>query len=191
MNLFLYIPGHSAHPPGVVKSLIFGLIQIYHRQNKHRSDFNRIVKQLFRRLLARGHKFKDIHPVFLKAAAKIDTIQTNKINRHSALPLSRLNAIRQRTAGQSKRDKNRSDMFFHLPYHPQDISRKQIQEIYKKTCESKDNLGESFTRMTTQSGSTMRITKLTVAYSRAKNLRDILCCSTLKDLDNCNVSDFL
>jgi hypothetical protein len=191
MNLFLYIPGHSAHPPGVVKSLIFGLIQTYHQQNKHRSDFNSIVKQLFRRLLARGHKFEDIHPVFLEAVAKIDSIQTNKINQRKVLPLSRLQTIRRRTSAQSKKDKNRLDMFFHLPYHPRDISRKQIQEIYKKTCENKDNLGESFTRMTTQSGSTMRITKLTVAYSRAKNLRDILCSSTLKDLDNCNVSDFL
>jgi hypothetical protein len=27
MNKFLYIPGHSSHPPGIVKSLIHGLIQ--------------------------------------------------------------------------------------------------------------------------------------------------------------------
>jgi hypothetical protein len=124
-------------------------------------------------------------------AAKVDLIQTNKNNKRTTTAPSRQDAIQQRSLEQKKKDKCRLDLFFHLPYHPQDISRKQIQEIYMKTCERKDNLSESFTRMTTQSGSTMRITKLTVAYSRAKKLHDILCSSTLKDLDNCNVSDFL
>jgi hypothetical protein len=81
MNLFLYIPGHSAHPPGVVKSLIFGLLQTYFQQNKKESDFNMIVKQLFRRLLAWGHHFKDIHPIFLEAATKIDMLRAQRLSK--------------------------------------------------------------------------------------------------------------
>jgi hypothetical protein len=191
MNLFLYIPGHSAHTPGVVKSLIFGLLQTYHRQNKHKSDFHLIVKQLFKRLLARGHKFEDIYPIFIEAASKVDLINNNKINKRTASVQQQRPVLHQGIHEQRKKGKARTDLFSHLPYHPRDISRKQIQEVYKKTCENKDNLGESFTRLTTQSGSTLPISKLTVAYSRPKNLRDILCSSTLKDLDDCNISDFL
>ena len=39
MNPFLYIPGHSSHPPGIVKSLIHGLIQTYHRQNTQEETY--------------------------------------------------------------------------------------------------------------------------------------------------------
>ena len=41
MNPFLYIPGHSSHPLGIVKSLIHGLIQTYHRQNTEEKTFFR------------------------------------------------------------------------------------------------------------------------------------------------------
>jgi hypothetical protein len=166
----------------VIKSLVFGLLQTYYRQNKKQSDFDNIVKQLFQRLLARGHSYESIHPIFLEATSKIDSHQNailNSTTRGSIHTTPRLANIRKK-----QKDKDRSDVFFHLPYHPRDVSRKQIQEIYKNTCENDDNLGESYKRMTTQSGSTMRISKLTIAYSRAKNLRDLLCSSTLKNLDN-------
>ncbi len=189
MNLFLYIPGHSAHPPGVVKSLIFGLLQTYFRQNKKESDFDMIVKQLFRRLLSRGYHIEDIHPIFLEAATKIDMMRAARQSKQSNNVYT--TSSNNRSTANKNKDRMRTDIFFHLPYHPRDISRKLIQEYYHKTCENNDNLDENFTRMTTQSGSIMRISKLTVAYSRAKNLRDILCSSTLKDLDNHNVSDFL
>ena len=39
MNLFLYIPSNSAHPPGLLKSLIFGLLLTYFNQNKDTNDF--------------------------------------------------------------------------------------------------------------------------------------------------------
>jgi hypothetical protein len=79
-----------------------------------------------------------------------------------------------------KRDKNRTVVFF---YHSRDISIKQILEIYKNICENKDSVGESFIRMTTQLGGTMEISKLIVAYNKAKNLCDILCSNTFKDPD--------
>ena len=39
MNVFLYIPSNSAHPPGMIKSLIFGLLQTYYYQNTYKKDF--------------------------------------------------------------------------------------------------------------------------------------------------------
>ena len=35
-------------------------------------------------------------------------------------------------------------LFFHIPYHPRDISRQCIQNTYEKTCKKKDENGESF-----------------------------------------------
>jgi hypothetical protein len=91
-----------------------------------------------------------------------------------------------------KTDEERDDIFFHLTYHPRDISRRTIQDIYTKYCNTKDNLGESFQAMRNQEkGGTMKISKLTIAYRRAKNLRDLLCKSTLRDIEGYRASDFL
>jgi len=56
MDLFLYIPPHSSHPPGLMKSLIYGLLLTYFLQNTHRSDFFDMISLLHKRLLARGHR---------------------------------------------------------------------------------------------------------------------------------------
>ena len=118
MNPFLYIPGHSAHPPGIVKSLIHGLIQTYHRQNKTRETFNKNVNQLFKRLIARGHLHEDILPIFLQAAIKIDEKNKNKfIARYNQKSINAPQAVKTKTI-------TRKDIFFHLPYHPRDISRR-------------------------------------------------------------------
>ena len=185
MNPFLYIPGHSAHPPGIVKSLIHGLIQTYHRQNKTRETFNKNVNQLFKRLIARGHLHEDILPIFLQAAIKIDEKNKNKfIARYNQKSINALQAVKTKTI-------TRKDIFFHLPYHPREISRRQIHRIYQNTCDVKDNLNENFQKMDNGMGGVMRINKLTIAYTRGQNLRDVLCNSTLQEQENCNVSTFL
>ena len=182
MNPFLYIPGHSSHPPGIVKSLIHGLVQTYHRQNKSQITFDKNVRQLFKQLIARGHLLEDLQPIFLKATENIDrrnniTLHTSKRNMKSISSKSQTN--------------ERKDIFFHLPYHPRDISRKTLHRIYQNTCEVKDNLNENFQHMDNGMGGTMQISKLTIAYARGQNLRDVLCSSTLQEYTNCKVSNFL
>ena len=186
MNPFLYIPGHSAHPPGIVKSLIHGLIQTYNRQNTEKITFKKNVKQLFKRLIARGHLHEDIHPIFLQAAEKIDQKEHDRaIQRHTIRPAKHTHH------SSLSRPQDRKDIFFHLPYHPRDISRKEIHRIYQNTCDAKDNLKESFQRMDNGMGGTMKITKLTIAYGRGQNLRDVLCSSSLQEYENCKVSTLL
>lgn len=175
MNLFLYIPAHSAHPPGVLKSLIYGLMKTYRRQNSNVEDFKLNVKQLFRCLLARGYNHHDISTMFKEAA---NTIKHNQLQ-HS-----------HRNQQQGKEKKN--DIFFHIPYHPRDIRQNNIQQTYSQNCNNKNNLGESFKAMKNDMmGGTMRIDKLSVAYSKGKNLRDMLCQSKLRISEDCSVSKIL
>ena len=60
MNLFLYIPTHSAHPKNTVKSLIYGLLHTYKRQNPNQKDFIQLANLLFKRLKVRGHQTNDL-----------------------------------------------------------------------------------------------------------------------------------
>ena len=52
INLHLYIPPNSAHPPGVLKSMIYGNIRRYWLQNTYIHDFIDITKQFIERLLS-------------------------------------------------------------------------------------------------------------------------------------------
>ena len=72
MNLFLYIPCHSASPPGLLKSLINGLTSMYKRQNSRREDFRDNMKKLYKRLRARGYTSKQLTPLFKEVAEKLD-----------------------------------------------------------------------------------------------------------------------
>ena len=185
MNLFLYIPKHSASPPGLLKSLIFGLVGTYKRQNSSADDFKVNARKLFNRLLARGYKKDTLVEVFKDVASKLETKLTSKSN-CSSHNNNHLNKQKP-----TKQDNNDSRLFFHLPYHPRGVSRRHIQQTYKNICEKPDELGESFREMSTELGGTMRVTKLTVAYSRPKNLRDVLSPSALQEFEDCTVQQFI
>lgn len=178
MNLFLYIPSHSAHPPGVIKSLIFGLLSTYHKQNTLPNDFIHFSSLLFNRLLARGHQRDTIKPIFMEAAKKLDALKEKESKEEISTHKSRI------TNG-------RRQLFFHLPYHPRSISRKKLQSLYNTHCNLPNNFDEGFKSMKIDNGGQLEIEKLTIAYSRARNLRDVLCPSTFEQSQDCQVSNYL
>ena len=51
LNLYLYIPPTSNHPPGCLKGTIFGLIGRFFASNTHRKDYIRFVALLYARLI--------------------------------------------------------------------------------------------------------------------------------------------
>ena len=51
MNLHLYIPPSSKHPPSRIKGTIYSLVQRYFKQNTHQEDFAYFVGLLYYRLL--------------------------------------------------------------------------------------------------------------------------------------------
>ena len=81
MNLFLYIPALSAHPPGLLKSLIYGLLETYWFQNSNSRDYTKFSQLLHKRLIARGHDLKTINVLFTEAAAKIEEKSFSKTKR--------------------------------------------------------------------------------------------------------------
>ena len=189
MNLFLYIPRHSAHPINTTKSLIYSLLKTYKRQNPHPQDFINISRLFFKRLRARGYAHKDLVTHFKYALSRLHHFPYNNLSplntpSQSLLPLKN---------NKQKQDPDNT-LFFHLQYHPKGVSRRQIQHAYHTTCENRSTNTptpdeEGFNNMlNTATSQRMMIDNLTVAYSRPKNLQDILCPSTLKEYDNITVS---
>ena len=78
INPHLYILPNSAHPKGVLKSLIYGNVKRYWRQNSHLSTFTAITRDFRGHLLNRGHTKEVLDPLFMEAAETVDaTAQKN------------------------------------------------------------------------------------------------------------------
>ena len=144
MNLYLYIPSASAHPDGCIKGTVFGLIRRYYAQNTCRKDYIHFVVLLYTRLLDRGWDKEFIRRLIIKACTTVETgTPTNN-------PTN--------TPTESTND-NANRLFIHLQFHPDDIPRQKIQQLYQEHC------GDLF-------DATMGIKKPTIAYSRAPNIAD-------------------
>ena len=162
MNLHLYIPPESAHPSGVLKSLVFGNLQRYWIQNTHRCDFISVCSAFYGHLLNRGWTREALNPVFLQAAASLN----DKFKRKMAAgePL-------WDTPGTS----SNTGLFVHWEYHPRDIGRKTIRQIFQETLAP------------VLAGSGL-VSRPTIAYSTPKSLGSCLTKTQLREPDGIRVS---
>ena len=176
-NLYLYLPPHSGHPPGTIRSLVFGLLKKYWAQNTDPDDFRKITTSLFERLQRRGHNPTKLRTIFTQAAAKLERQRP-----HPLSPLHPPNPSSNPT----------NTIFLKWRYHPNDISRSTLRNIYHQNCEnSTPNAPNGFKRLETHRNSTMTIDKLTIAYTRDRNLRDLLIPSRLRTSDAHDVNSIL
>jgi hypothetical protein len=113
MNLYLYIPPLSAHPPSCFKGLIAGELRRYWLQNNP-DDFQKMLHKFIDRLLNRGHTLTDITPILTQAAATID--------RKLLGPTPNLNP-------------NNDTLFIHREFHPKDFQRQEIRTLYQEILE--------------------------------------------------------
>jgi hypothetical protein len=109
LNLYLYTPAHSAHPPGVFKGLIKGLMIKYARQNSNREDLEHIINKLHKRLVARG----------FKSAQVVRDIN----NLYAELQLSGEISSKRTAATVAK------PLFFKVPFDPNGPSKAELKTI--------------------------------------------------------------
>jgi len=108
LNLYLYIPPLSAHPPSCFKGLIYGEMKRYWVQNNP-ADFTDILSKFIIRLYERGHKIEALAPLITQAA----------------LTLKHHYAITKQT-----NDSDQNTLYIHWPYHPHGIQRHTIRHLF-------------------------------------------------------------
>ena len=114
LNLHLYLPPHSAHPPGVLLGLIHGNVRRIYKLCSDPTDRETRTKEMFQHLLARGYKAPHIRPIFNKAIQKSQELD--------APPAPVLDD-----------DQPKNLVFFHLRYHPDGPKSSDIQQIWRET----------------------------------------------------------
>ena len=98
LNLHLYIPPHSAHPPGLLPGIVHStLFRIFTLCSDHNDRILR-TKVLFKKLQARGYKSDLIKPLFNRAIARAQSYSG---------PTDRTTT-------------NDNTVILHLPFHPND-----------------------------------------------------------------------
>jgi hypothetical protein len=145
MNLHLYIPPSSAHPPSCLKGLVTSELLRYRIQNNNK-DFVKITTSFIERMVARGHKLENLIPLINEAAAAIDKKLFSSPLTHTEPPS---NILR----------KKQKSLYLHWKYHPNGISNSVIR--YHYNTHLKNHLQMFFDKMT-------------LAISRPINLRDKL-----------------
>jgi hypothetical protein len=109
MNLYLYIPPPSAHPPNCFKGLIIGEMKTYWQQNNE-EDFTSILSKFVVRLTERGHSLNTLATILQDAAAILDKNPTT-----------------------TYQEANPNTLFIHWVYHPHGIQHQEIRRLYNET----------------------------------------------------------
>jgi len=162
-NLHLYIPSHSAHPPGLIRGIVYGNIFRIHTLCSDDTDILAKTKMFYHRLLARGYQRKDILPLFQSAIERAKSY----------------------TGPKPKAAKDTMGfMLLHLQYHPKNPTGKELQQAWQDHIANPDppygkplrNIRIPYTgNPPTRVGRTeMGIDRMIIAYSRAPNLGNLL-----------------
>jgi hypothetical protein len=169
LNLYLYIPPHSAHPPCVLRGLITGMLKRIYRLTTDATDIQSSVVDLFQRLLAQGHQASNILPMF-KDALLVATKSTPPVITTDAF--------------------DAPPVFFHLPFHPRDVPSSVIQATFRSTLLYPKNEPPLPDLRNFENGY-FRSERLIIAYHRPCNLGNALFPRKFKEATDQPVSSFL
>ena len=170
MALHLYIPPFSCHAPGVATGLIHGHFYRVIMLCTHQHDITRELSTFFTRLLDRGYTPEYLLPIFLSAEKKAYS--------HRHLRLQQLTHPAATLPRPSQQNTNDST-FLHLQYHPANPPSSTIQDIWRKTVLT-PLMKPPLYHLRNRDGHLIDIKRLTIAYSRAPNLGNILSCRILR-----------
>lgn len=153
LNLYLFIPPSSAHPPNVRQSLVTGGIKRIMDLTTKQSDRKKSACAFFCRLHDRGYSRALLLRLFRNAFDAYRLASTQP----KPEPDSDLN----------------SRVFLHVPFHPRDPPRRHLQQLFRRIILQPP--GEPyFANLHNFHGGYVGIDRITVAYHRQHNLRNLL-----------------
>ena len=165
-NPYLYIPPHSAHPESTIHGTIFGLLRTYYRQSTYHSDFIKMSCLLFIRHVHQGWNQTVLKKIFASALQKLKSQLENP-----APPAPPEDDDDAKKA-------SRRQLFFHMQYHPNNIPRKTVRQLYNEECQEvfKDRID---------------VEKFTVAYSKPTTIGSVIAKSHIYEVPGKEVSKYI
>jgi hypothetical protein len=153
LNLYLYIPPTSAHPPGNLQNLIYGRIIHLKRITSCRTQLKCYMSKLKKRLIARGY---------------LSTAVTKAFNR--ALSMTTDSNCKQNGNTTTSID---NPVFLHNMYHPKGVPAHMIQTILRTSLLNPKNK-TPFGNLYSKQKFKVNVTKVLIANHRPANLAHYL-----------------
>lgn len=172
LNLHLYIPSHSCHPPGLLSGMVHGMMFRIHTLCTDNDDRRARTREFFRQLQRRGYQPRQLRPLFVKA-----------LRRAQAYTGARADPTAQR-------NKLRRSLLFHLRYHPKNPPSRAIQSAWRHHV-AEPPYTNPLAQVKNYAGTPLGIDRLIIAYNRPLNLGNLLSYRKLKDNAGPPVSSFL
>ena len=154
-NLYLYLPPHSCHAPGITKSLVFGMILRYFRISSDRNAAWKNVRKFLERLVERGHS-----PRYLSRMLRIAVTRG-------------LHLGRQYKSTRQNKSLGEKPLRLHLTYHPNDPAPADIYRLFESTVQYALD-SSPLCDIENKQGAKFGESRLTVVYSRSPNLGNLL-----------------
>ena len=155
LNLYLFIPPHSCHPPGLLTGLVLGMCHRIYTLCSDDDDILRLLQQSLYRLRARGYPDSQTLPLFERAhiiALEHRPYKFKVVDEEEAL---------------------KTRIFFHTEYHISNPKSYELQQAWKENI--LQPTGDTHvTTVCNRHGHPLECTKMTVAYSRPRNLGNLL-----------------
>ena len=145
LNLYLYLPPHTCHPPGILSGTIAGMILRIFRLTSDRNDCNVSIRNFFRRLCLRGYPPQTLQPLFSQHTAR--AAQSSTCIDHPIDPR----------------------LFFHLPFHPLNPSSFRIQCAFKENMHKPTGEPE-LPSIKNSMGQPFGVSRMIIANHRPRNI---------------------
>jgi hypothetical protein len=170
LNLYLYLPPHSAHPPGVLTGLVYGMIRRAYRLTTDPTDCQAYLRKFYTRLRYRGYSKDTLLPLFVAGLANRAKPPRNK-----------------------KRQSNSATttLYFHVPYHPANPPSSVLQEAYRTILLHPKAATPLPQIANTHLGADCGVRRMVIAYHRPPNLANLLCPRKLERTPGPPVSAFV
>jgi hypothetical protein len=167
LNLYLYLPPQSTHPPGLARGMIIGGIGRIYRLTSEHSDRQASIQAFYQRLRVRGYPAENLHPFFAEG-----------ISRASSNPAP------------PPVDDHEERIFLHLPFHPCNPSSKRLQRLFRDVLYTPPN-EPPLPELRNLNDAPARINRMIVAYHRPYNLKNLLFPRRLPEVPNQPVSSLI
>ena len=155
LNLYLYIPPSSSHPPGCIKGIIFGMVYRIYSLTDNKDNIKYILNAFLQRLLRRGYSDPVIRPIMNEGIERYSRINTLPVTTEEKQPV-------------------KDYLILHLPYHPQGPQSKAIQQLFYNAILQPSPRDTHLSTFLDKTKNPMGINRLIIAYSRQKNLKNLL-----------------
>ena len=158
LNLHAYLPPHSAHPPGVLKGLVKGMLFRFKTLCTKRSDQQRHINTFYQYLLVRGYKPNGLAPLFNECIISIYAPPPDAIQ-----PLPPL-----------ARPPDVHPLFFRIQYHPNDPPSTTLQKIWRTTLFHPPGSRPLSDLDSYNRNGKIGTNRMIVCYNRAPNLENLV-----------------